>query len=241
MTSAGRSAHEFARIAVEFSDQPSLAETVDTVLSHARAAVRADYASIMLLTRRGRQVEIAGTIDEVAAASDELQVKLRQGPCLDAARTNAETSFITDTLIETRWPVWSKRIAADYGIRTVISVQLGLPSARVGALNLYAVAAGRFDPGDAEAAGVLARHAAIALARSRREVDLWRAIDTRKLIGQAQGMLMERYELTEDQSFDVLRRYSQDYNVKLHEVARRLVDTRQLPGSPDGTGAFGRS
>jgi AmiR/NasT family two-component response regulator len=59
-----------------------------------------------------------------------------------------------------------------------------------------------------------------------------RAVDSRKLIGQAQGILMERYDLDQDRAFEVLRRYSRDSNVKLREVAQLVVDTRQLPDTP---------
>jgi AmiR/NasT family two-component response regulator len=63
----------------------------------------------------------------------------------------------------------------------------------------------------------------------RSERDLWRAIDSRHLIGQAQGILMERLKLSPEKAFAVLRRHSQQSNIKLHEVAATLVRTGQLP------------
>jgi AmiR/NasT family two-component response regulator len=75
---------------------------------------------------------------------------------------------------------------------------------------------------------LFADHAAIALARARTEATLWEAIEGRKVIGQAQGILMERFGLTGDQAFAVLRRYSQDSNVKLRDVARKLISTGNL-------------
>lgn len=102
-------------------------------------------------------------------------------------------------------------------------------------MNLYASDPGRFDSDDLAVAHVLARHAAVALARSREQTSLWRAIDARKLIGQAQGILMERFDLDADRAFAVLRRYSQDNNLKLREVAQRLIDSRRLPDDPQDT------
>jgi AmiR/NasT family two-component response regulator len=78
---------------------------------------------------------------------------------------------------------------------------------------------------------VLARHAAIALSRVQDSEDYARAIDSRKLIGQAQGILMERYALDQDRAFEVLRRHSQDSNVKLRDVAQMIVDTSGPPAS----------
>jgi hypothetical protein len=60
------------------------------------------------------------------------------------------------------------------------------------------------------------------------ERDLWRAIDGRNLIGQAQGILMERYQLTAEQAFALLRRYSQAQNVKLAILALQLVESGML-------------
>ena len=78
-------------------------------------------------------------------------------------------------------------------------------------------------------AHVLARHAAVAVAATREQAQLWQAIDARQLVGQATGILMERFALDADRAFDVLRRYSQHHNLKLHEVATRLIESRRLP------------
>ena len=78
-------------------------------------------------------------------------------------------------------------------------------------------------------AHVLARHAAVAIGAARKEQHLWQAVDARKRIGQAQGILMERYDLTEDKAFAVLLRYSQDRNIKLRLVADQLVENGSLP------------
>jgi AmiR/NasT family two-component response regulator len=55
------------------------------------------------------------------------------------------------------------------------------------------------------------------------------ALGTRELIGQAQGILMEREHITSQQAFDILRRASQHLNIKLREVAQDLVDTGERP------------
>jgi AmiR/NasT family two-component response regulator len=79
---------------------------------------------------------------------------------------------------------------------------------------------------------IFARHAALALSRAWNEAGLDTALDTRKLIGQAQGILMERHDLDEARAFEVLRRYSQDHNTKLRDVAAHLIETRRLPTKP---------
>jgi AmiR/NasT family two-component response regulator len=69
----------------------------------------------------------------------------------------------------------------------------------------------------------------VAMSRVQESDHLWQAIDARKLIGQAQGILMERYDLDDERAFEVLRRYSQNSNLKLRDVAQMVVDTRELP------------
>jgi AmiR/NasT family two-component response regulator len=62
-----------------------------------------------------------------------------------------------------------------------------------------------------------------------RNTTLHAALATREIIGQAQGILMERERISADQAFDVLRRASQHLNVKLRDVAQDLVDTGERP------------
>lgn len=231
----GADAERFAQLAVELHEQPGVAETLDTVLRYALSAVHAESGSVMLLHRGGREIEIADRTDATAERADRLQLETGEGPCLAAARDNTDSAVIGDTKTDERWPVWGKRVADDLGIRSVLSVQLGTPSARVGALNMYAGVPGRFDVDDQAVAHVLARHAAVAVAGSLQVANLWQAIDARKLIGQAQGVLMERFDLDADQAFAVLRCYSQDTNTKLRDVAQRLIDTRSLPDSSRAT------
>ena len=97
----------------------------------------------------------------------------------------------------------------------------------IGTLNLYDSRPHHFSNDDLEVAHVLARHTAIALSRVQDAQNFSLAIDSRKLIGQAQGILMERYDLDPDRAFEVLRRYSQDTNVKLRDVAQTIVDNRR--------------
>jgi GAF domain-containing protein len=218
---------EFARLAVELHEQAGVPETVDVVLEYALRAVYASSASVMLVQAR-KKIEIAGVTDPVAATADELQLECGEGPCLDSA-AEVDSFLITDTLADPRWPTWGKRVARELGIRSVLSVRLTTPSSQIGALNLYSGAHDAFDQDDDAVAHILARHASVALAATRTEANLWQAIDARKLIGQAQGILMERFDLDADQAFGLLRRYSQDKNVKLREVAVRLIETRRLP------------
>lgn len=192
-----------------------------------------DHASITLIERDGVLTSAAVT-DETARAADVLQYELAEGPCLSAAG-NVGYYVITDTATDPRWPRWGPA-AHRLGIRGVLSIHLFTANRVLGALNLYDAQPRGYTEEEIVASRVVAAHASIALARMRAEQDLWRAVDSRHLIGQAQGMLMERYSINSEQAFSVLRRYSQNHNLKLGVVAQHLVSTSQLPGADQDAG-----
>ncbi len=100
---------------------------------------------------------------------------------------------------------------------------------RIGSINAYWTRPRDFTRDDIAFTAIFSRHATPALVHSWNIAGLNVALDTRRLIGQAQGVLMERYDHDEARAFEVLRRYSQDHNIKLHDVAAHLIATRQLP------------
>jgi hypothetical protein len=110
----------------------------------------------------------------------------------------------------------------------MLGIRLHTTATTIGSLNLYDTRPDHFTEEDRDVAHIFARHAAVALSSARETANLCKAIDARRLIGQAQGILMERFDMDADQAFAVLRRYSQDHNVKLHVVAERLISTRTL-------------
>ncbi len=134
------------------------------------------------------------------------------------------------------WPAFA-RAAVDAGVRSSLSVHVAAGQTP-GALNCYAAYPRAFGATDRAKAVMLAVLAGLALsaaearqAEDLRVANLEAALVSRNLIGQAQGILMERERITADQAFDILRRASQHLNVKLRDVAQRLVDTGEGPGS----------
>lgn len=98
----------------------------------------------------------------------------------------------------------------------------------LGALNLYSHKPGAFTDASEVAGWLLASHAAVAFSSARTHAQMEQAVATRHLIGQAMGILMGSHHLTEEQAFDVLRRYSQENNIKLREVARLVCERGSL-------------
>ena len=185
------------------------------------------YAAVSVV-HRNAPIDTAAASDPRVRRGDELQYELQEGPCLDAI-WHDETVHSPDLRADERWPTWGPRVAEELDIRGMLSFQLFTDQNSLGALNLYSTTVGSFDDEDVEAGLLLAAETAVALAQARAMTQLHTAALHRTVIGQAQGILMERYQLDAQAAFAVLRRISQANNVKLHRVATELVDSRLLP------------
>ncbi|MGY4765281.1 GAF and ANTAR domain-containing protein [Kribbella sp. CWNU-51] len=146
-----------------------------------------------------------------------------------AALAGGTTIHVPDVTAEHRWPAWQAE-AVGAGMRSVLHVPMTVGGQTIGVLSLYNREPLAFSADDEAIAYILARHASVAVASARHDETMAQAIDARKLVGQAMGIVLERFDLEGDRAFEVLRRCSQDTNTKLRDVARRLVDTRKLPG-----------
>jgi GAF domain-containing protein len=208
-------------------------ETLTQVLALAVATVEGcDLASVVLVDP-GPATAALHT-DPAAGDLDGLQQRYGQGPTLDAISAGL-IAYVEDLRAETRWPAFVPRAAAS-GVRSVLSLPL-VADRTVGALTLYARFPQAFGVIDRARGVLLAVLAALALVAAqgheedeRREANLNAALATREIIGQAQGILIERERVTADQAFDILRRASQHLNQKLRDVAQTLIDTGETPG-----------
>lgn len=219
-------AADFAQIAMALHGADGVGATLDRIAELACCTVNSDMCGVMLV-HRGNRVETAAVTHELVRRVDELQVECGEGPCLEAIEDQA-TFIIHDTATETRWPSWCRRVC-ELGVRSVLSVRLFTRQQTIGSLNIYSSKPHHFTDRDAQLGGIFAGHASVALAAAQTESGLREAMESRHLIGLAQGLLMERFDLDQEQSFAVLRRYSQDRNMKLRSVAQHVVETRTLP------------
>jgi GAF domain-containing protein len=153
---------------------------------------------------------------------DELQQKYQQGPCWDAIWDH-HTVRVDDFESEPRWPEFVAAALAETPVRSGMSIQLYTDEAELGALNLYSERPHIFDAHVEEIALALAAHAAIAFSGARRSEQFRSALASRDIIGQAKGIVMERYKINAVAAFTLLMKVSQTSNTPVHEIARRLV------------------
>ncbi|MEW2450868.1 GAF and ANTAR domain-containing protein [Streptomyces parvulus] len=223
-------AQQMASLARDLLAQESVNDTLDRITGSATELIDGcDAAGILLL--RGRQVRSLAPTDQVVVESDALQERVGEGPCFDAARTSdGQRQYrIADFRDEAqRWPRYVPE-ARRLRLGSMMGFLLFTENEDLGALNLYSYRPGAFTEADETAGWLLASHAAVAFSSARTHAQLQEAIGTRHTIGEAMGILMGSHHLTEEQAFAALRKYSQDNNVKLRDLAARVCESGGLP------------
>ena len=208
--------------------QDTLQRTVDLAVETIEGC---DLAGIFMLD--GASISTPVHTDPIVIEVDALQHRVGEGPCLDAIAQTV-TFYAQDLVDDARWPRFGP-LASSMGVRSALALVLSANGTR-GALNLYARYPDAFGVIDRGKGLVLAILAGVALSAAEshdeeehQTITLRAGLVSREVIGQAEGILMERERITADQAFDILRRASQHLNVKLRDIAQDLVDTGEIP------------
>jgi transcriptional regulator with GAF, ATPase, and Fis domain len=193
-----------------------------------------DHAS--LLVRHGSRYVTVGASDRIAQRIDDMERLAGDGPCVDAIEE--ETPQIeTDLTTPNQWPHLAAKMVAETPVRGAMGFRILVDRRKTGALNLFSDKAGVFDTESAGQAIVLASFASVAINAVAQGDDvstLRRGLLSNREIGKAVGMLMMLHNVDEQEAFNVLRRYSQDLNIKLADVARSVIESRGKPMFGDG-------
>lgn len=217
----------FADFARDLLEQETVQSTLEEIVELAVSEIQGcEFAAVSLLHRSDRPTTPAAT-HQLAEQADRLQYVTGQGPCLEAVNVR-DVYFIDDTTTETRWPEFMVRVS-QMGLRSMMSCQLFTRRDVLGGLNLYSTEVSAFDGSSARVGELLAAHAAVALSSAQNAETLRGAIRTRERIGEATGILMERYKLTNEQAFSLLAKASQNLNTKLRDLAEEIVRTGDFP------------
>ena len=227
MDPSGGFASQLAEAARSMQGWATTQQTLDRVVSIATDLISGcDLVGISVVHRAG--IDTPAASDDAVRTVDELQFQLREGPCYDALHTE-DTVYSRDLATDGRWPKWGPRVVEETGALSIVSYRLFTSEDVLGAMNLYSRTVDSFDADDVYAGYALAAHVAVALAASENVEHLETAISHRTVIGRAEGILMERFDIPPAQAFAVLRRVSQSRNVRLSHVAEELVRTRETP------------
>jgi GAF domain-containing protein len=226
-------ASALARAARTIDRKQDLEESLDAIVHTARTSIPGfDHVGISIIDRHDR-IHTKAATDQLVWDLDRVQYDLGEGPCVSAMR-ETPVVLVPHARTDRRWPRYMPE-AVRAGLLSQLAVRLFLDDrGTMGGLNLYSTTQETLDPDAEGIADLFAAHAAIALGRAREIANLHEALHSRKLIGQAIGVLMERYGVDEDHAFSYLVRASSHDNVKLRDVAQHLVD--EANAKPRGRG-----
>lgn len=215
----------------------TLGDTLTRILELACDALPADLAGITTIVE-GRPSTAVFT-DDAAPRIDAHQYVGRSGPCVEAFRWQS-TIRIDSVPDDRRWPQFTE-VAAEFGVRSTLSLPLSARGEALGALNLYARASHAFAAPEEQLGTRFASQASVVLANARaysesRELNenLRQALASRSTIDYAIGIVMAGGGQDPDEAFQVLVRASQREHRKLRAVAAELVErtARRNPPTP---------
>jgi GAF domain-containing protein len=210
-----------ASVAATLEATSNPTETRDAIVRQAVVAVPGvEFASISVTHTHGLNETVSAT-SELAVTCDALQTEAGEGPCLDAGRQRA--TFMTgDIAADPRWPVYGPA-AAKAGVMSQLATEIFTSGRSMMALNLYSTRPNAF--ADSVPTAELVTSQAVAAIGFADTVDQHdQAMQTRGTIGQAIGIVMERYGMNEVRAFAFLQRVSSHSNVKIRHVADEIVD-----------------
>jgi hypothetical protein len=208
-----------------------IGSTFDEIYQHLvdtapRIVSGCDHASLMLARRDG--YETAAASDEVARRIDALERELGEGPCVDAIQEEAG-QIDPDIRRHSSWPRLAERVLAETPVRGMAGYRIVLEGTKVGALNLFSDTPDAFEEGSDEGA-VLSAFASVALmsvANRDRADSLSRGLESNREVGKAIGLLMAAHHIGSDEAFELLRKASNDLNIKLTAVAREVIENAE--------------
>jgi GAF domain-containing protein len=216
-----RIAHALNEAAKLMNAPPTLDETLDAITRAALSTVPGFNHVGISITHRDGTIETKSATDQLVWELDAVQYSLREGPCYDSI-TGGAVTVVQEARHDQRWPRYMPE-AVKRGLRAQLAVGLYSDGNSLGGLNLYSTDSERVETDAIFIAELFAAQAAIALGRSRQQFQLNGALESRKVIGQAIGLVMQRYELDEDRAFQFLIRASSTGNMKLRDLADELV------------------
>ncbi|WGX95179.1 GAF and ANTAR domain-containing protein [Nocardioides sp. L-11A] len=199
------------------------------VLAATRLVPGADHASLMM--RRGDTFVTVAATDAVARAIDQAEIRLREGPCVDAI-IDEGMYLDPDLAVGSAWPRLSRFVLDRTPVRGAAGVRIVVDQQKIGALNLWSDIPGRLDAASADRAMVLAPFASLAVAAEHHReqaATLREGLHSNREIGKAIGLLMAFHKVDETRAWEILRETSRDLNQKVSAVARTIVDYHNSP------------
>jgi transcriptional regulator with GAF, ATPase, and Fis domain len=224
----------FVQLADTLVDDYDIADVLYQLTEHCVQLLDAAAAGLLLSDQRG-SLQVMASSSEQSRLLELFQIQANEGPCLDCFHTG-EPVLVADLAASTgRWPRFAPEALSE-GFAAVHAVPLRLRRDTIGALNLFSREPRPLPAQDMDVARALADTATIGILQERAihrgEVlteQLQRALNNRIIIEQAKGVLAYAANIDMDQTFQTLRAYSRNHNLRLSDTAHRVVTGTLTP------------
>lgn len=221
-------AQRFVALADTLVDDYDVVEVLDGLMGTCLELLDVDEAGLLLNDAQGKLQRVASSSEE-ARLLELLQAQTREGPCFESVHTGRSVLIGAIGSTRGRWPTFSAR-AMEAGFHSVYAFPLRLRESTIGGLNLFGVRQDTLDDEARVIAQALADIATIGILQQRSihrtsllAENLQRALNTRIVVEQAKGILAERGGLPMEATFTLLRSYARSHNLKLSDLAHRVV------------------
>ncbi|BBY60288.1 GAF and ANTAR domain-containing protein [Mycolicibacterium sarraceniae] len=205
---------------------PDTASRIAEIAHHAAAELPgADYVNVTV-TSGQYGIDTPASTHPWAERIDAIQRRHREGPCVSSSR-QPHPVHVEDLTLETRWPRFRAEALDSTPVRSIMGFPLFVNGESMGTLNVFAERPHAFGERTRQLGSLFADHVALVCEAARRESQFQEALASRDIIGQAKGMIMERYSMDADQAFEMLRQLSRNANVPLAEVAAKIIEAAQ--------------
>ncbi len=210
-------------------------------LAHLTAQALPEGSSCGVTVRQDARPVTLAASDDWTMRVDQMQYDLNEGPCVDAL-TTGNVNYIPDTSTEARWMRFCQA-AHEQGVHSCLALPLNSPNGLMGCYNFYSIRSEGFAEESRGQLEVFAGNAAGAVAVAMKLADqaqlsenLHQALTSRAVIDRAIGIMMAQQRCDADAAFDILRRASQNRNIKLRDLAAEIVTA--VSGKSPEPGAF---
>jgi GAF domain-containing protein len=205
--------------------EPADSESILGLITQSARESIAGTDSTSITTKTDGSYQTLAPTDGLSLSADKLQYALNEGPCIDAA--GGQSLIRTgDLATDQRWPGYGRQATAEVGVVSQMAFEMYSGDKNYGGLNLYSRSPGAFnDEESVSLAQLFASQAASVMGKAATITQYTQALTSRKVIGQATGLLMAKYELDEDRAFQFMVRMSSTANIKLRNVAQQIVDS----------------
>jgi GAF domain-containing protein len=228
LTREGQLVDAFATLADTLIDNYDAVDLMQTLVENCRDILDVTAAGILLANSDGN-LEVVASTSEASRLVEFMQLSAQAGPCIECITTGQQISVPDISKSPEKWRLF-RESAVREGFRSVFALPMHQRETTFGALNLLRADTGALNERDVQAAQALADVATIGIlhARSLSESDavrgqLQNALKSRIVIEQAKGVLSQTHDVTTDEAFDLIRRYSRSHGLLLSSVAEQLV------------------